>query len=63
MQNGIILITEKMPERSLNSKDAEVIIDKVFSVFDKDNSGRFSRSEFPQVMKSIINMLGAEECT
>lgn len=39
------------------------MVDKIFSQFDKDKNNFFTRTEFPRVVRSIINLVGGEEPT
>jgi Ca2+-binding EF-hand superfamily protein len=39
------------------------IIEKVFREFDDNANGRFSRMEFPKVVKVITNLIGVDDAT
>lgn len=39
------------------------IIDKVFREFDDNANGRFSRMEFPKVVKVLTAMMGVDDAT
>jgi hypothetical protein len=34
------------------------MLDKIFKEFDQDNNHRFTKSEFPEVLSSIISLVG-----
>jgi len=38
-------------------------MEKVFREFDDNSNGRFSRSEFPKVVKVITDLIGADVAT
>jgi Ca2+-binding EF-hand superfamily protein len=52
-----------MPERNFNAKDFEMIIRKIFSSYDKDHNGRFTRDEFFRVIRSLIGIVGGDEAS
>lgn len=52
-----------MSGRKVTEKDSPMIIEKIFSVFDKDNNGRFTRREFPKVIKTLVDLFGGDEAT
>lgn len=49
--------------RTFNEADIPNMLEKIFSEFDQDKNHRFTRSEFPKVVSSIINMVGGETPT
>jgi len=49
-----------MLARNFKREDLDVITEKIFSSFDKDRNGRFSRLEFPKVIRSLAEMIGGE---
>ncbi len=49
------MITNKEHE-----KYAAMIEEKIFSEFDKDRNGMFTRREFPKIIKMITDLLGAD---
>lgn len=40
--------------------DTQKLIEKIFREYDDNNNGRFSRTEFPKVIKLITDLIGAE---
>lgn len=49
--------------RTFHDRDIPKMLEKIFSEFDQDKNHRFTRSEFPKVVSSIINMVGGETPT
>lgn len=39
--------------------DTQKLIEKIFREYDDNNNGRFSRTEFPKVIKVITDLIGA----
>lgn len=46
-----------------NENIIKAFLDKLFSEFDKDHNRRFSRSEFPKVIKILSQLIGADQPT
>lgn len=42
---------------------AAIVEEKIFSTFDQDRNGRFTRREFPKVMKMLTDLMGADTPT
>ena len=38
-----------------------MLLDKIFSEFDVDKNNRFTKAEFPKVVKTVISFVGGEE--
>jgi len=52
-----------MLRRNFRSQDLAIMTAKIFSSFDKDHNGRFTRSEFPKVLRSLVEIVGGDEPT
>jgi len=61
--NQSMLSSRTTLKRSITAQDIDKLIEKAFSKFDQDKSYRISRSEFPQVLKVLVDMIGAMEPT
>jgi Ca2+-binding EF-hand superfamily protein len=47
--------------RSFNEEDIPHLLEKIFNEFDHDKNHRFTKGEFPRVVKTLINLVGGEE--
>lgn len=47
--------------RKFQEEDIPALLEKIFNEFDSDKNHRFTKSEFPKVLKSLINLVGGEE--
>jgi Ca2+-binding EF-hand superfamily protein len=47
-------------KRHFTEKDISVLLDKIFSTFDVDKNNRFTKAEFPRVVKTVIDLVGGE---
>lgn len=47
--------------RNFRKEDIPALLEKIFSEFDRDKNHRFDKSEFPRVVKTVINLVGGEE--
>lgn len=48
-------------KRTFTSNDIPTLLEKIFSEFDQDKNNRFTKTEFPKVVKTLINLVGGEE--
>ena len=46
--------------RPFAEADIPEMLNKIFSEFDKDGNHRFTKIEFPKVLKALINLIGGE---
>lgn len=60
---GIIIIFELTEPMSKAEQNATKVMEKVFREFDDNSNGRFSRMEFPKVVKVITDLIGADVAT
>ena len=47
--------------RRFGDEDVPPLLEKIFNEFDSDENHRFTKGEFPQVVKTLINLIGGEE--
>jgi Ca2+-binding EF-hand superfamily protein len=47
-------------QRHFTEKDISVLLDKIFNTFDVDKNNRFTKAEFPRVVKTVIDLVGGE---
>jgi Ca2+-binding EF-hand superfamily protein len=52
-----------MPKEGFNEQRANKMIEKIFREFDDNSNGRFSRMEFPKVVKVITSLIGVDDAT
>jgi len=47
--------------RRFRDEDIPPLLEKIFNEFDSDKNHRFTKAEFPRVVKTLINLIGGEE--
>ena len=47
--------------RKFREEDIPQLLEKIFNEFDQDKNHRFTKGEFPKVVKMLINLVGGEE--
>lgn len=47
--------------RKFREEDIQQLLEKIFNEFDQDKNHRFTKNEFPKVVKTLINLVGGEE--
>lgn len=47
--------------RRFRDEDFPPLLEKIFNEFDSDKNHRFTKGEFPRVVKTLINLIGGEE--
>ena len=48
-------------KRSFRKEDIPVLLEKIFREFDQDKNHRFDKTEFPRVVKMVINLVGGDK--
>ena len=48
-------------QRNFREEDIPAITEKLFQTFDDDKNQRFTKSQFPKVMKSLTDLIGGEQ--
>ncbi len=50
-------------KRLLKNEDIPHLLEKIFHKYDDDHNQRFTKSQFPIVVKSLIKLVGGQEPT
>lgn len=53
-------LAKSIQKRKFTSADIPAMLDKIFNKFDSDKNHRFTKTEFPLVLKSLIDLIGGE---